>query len=106
MSSSRAPSSATTLWTRPLATATSGPPSSSLVTSSPSEASTTGGPAVNTQASAVIREKSDIGTIRAPWPAEAPITPVTTGTRPESRACWMRSVGARAGRGSPGRGGR
>ena len=48
--SSAAASSSATLWTRPLATATAGPPRSSLVIVSPSDSNTTGGPAVKIDA--------------------------------------------------------
>ena len=43
-----------------------GPPSSSLVTFSPSDSATTGGPAVKIAACALITEKSDIGATSAP----------------------------------------
>jgi hypothetical protein len=83
------------LCTSPLASATSGPPNASFDTSSPIDSRTTGGPAVKIDACSVITAKSDIGAISAPCPADAPITPVTTGTRPEHCACTSRSVGAR-----------
>ena len=80
MSVSSDTSSAAMLWTTPLATATAGPPRSCFVTSSPSEASTTGGPAVKIAASPVITDQSHSGAVMAPWPAEEPITPHTIGT--------------------------
>ena len=40
--------------------------------------------------------KSDIGATSAPWPADAPSTAVTSGTRPEQRDCASMSVGVRA----------
>ena len=83
------------MWTRPLATATDGPPSASFVMSSPVEALTTGGPAVNTQLRSVMTRKSDIGAISAACPAAAPHTAVTIGTLPEHIACSVRSTGWR-----------
>ena len=47
-------------------------------------------------ACSLITVKSDIGATSAPWPADAPSTAVTSGTRPEQRACASRSVGVRA----------
>ncbi len=44
----------------------------------------------------LITVKSDIGATSAPWPADAPSTAVTSGTRPEHRAWASRSVGVRA----------
>src|SRR4051812_9162425 len=75
--------------------ATPGPPSSSLVTFSPSDSATTGGPAVKIAACALITVKSDIGATSAPWPADEPSTAVMSGTCPEQRDCESRSVGAR-----------
>ena len=46
-------------------------------------------------AASVMTEKSDIGAISAPCPAEGPSTAVTIGTRPEHCACINRSVGDR-----------
>ncbi len=62
---------------------------------SPIDSRTTGGPAVNTEAWALITVKSDMGATSAPWPAEAPRMAVTSGTRPEQRAWASRSVGVR-----------
>ena len=63
---------------------------------SPSDSSTTGGPAVKIDACRLITVKSDIGATSAPWPADAPRTAVTSGTRPEHRAWASMSVGVRA----------
>ena len=62
---------------------------------SPSDSNTTGGPAVKIDPCSLITEKSDIGATSAPCPADAPSTAVTSGTRPEQRACASRSVGVR-----------
>jgi hypothetical protein len=94
--SSAVRSSGAALWISPLPTATDGPPSSSFVTDSPSDSSTTGGPAVKIDAPSLITVKSDIGATSAPCPADAPSTAVTSGTRPEQRPCASRSVGVRA----------
>jgi hypothetical protein len=83
------------LWITPLGIATAGPPRSSFETSSPVDSFTTGGPAVKIAAWRVMTVKSDIGATSAPWPADGPSTPVTTGTRPEHCACASRSVGDR-----------
>ena len=75
--------------------ATAGPPRSSLVTVSPSDSQhhrRTGGE--DRRRAAVITEKSDIGATSAPWPADGPSTAVTSGTRPEQRAC-SEQVGGR-----------
>ena len=66
-----------------------------METSSPSDSFTTGGPAVNTAPCSVMTLKSDMGTMSAPWPADGPITALSTGTRPEHFAWTSRSVGAR-----------
>jgi hypothetical protein len=64
--SSAATSSSATLWMTPLATATSGPPSSSFETSSPVDCFTTGGPAVKIAPWRVMTVKSEIGATSAP----------------------------------------
>ena len=89
----------------PAPTATSGPPSSSLPTRSPMDASTTGGPAVKMAASGVMIERSHSRAVTAPCPAEGPITPQTMGTSPDKAACAWRSLGPPP-PGSPGMGGR
>ena len=89
----------------PAPTATAGPPSSAFPTRSPSDASTTGGPAVKMAASGVMSEKSHSSAVTAPWPAEAPITPHTMGTSPDRAAWACRSLGPPP-PGSPGMGGR
>ncbi len=63
---------------------------------SPIDSSTTGGPAVKIDAWLLITAKSEMGATNAPWPADAPSTAVTIGTRPEQRACASMSVGAGA----------
>ncbi len=64
--SSAAASSGATLWTRPLGTATDGPPSESLSISSPVASFTTGGPAVKIDAVSVITDEvGDPGDERA-----------------------------------------
>ena len=63
---------------------------------SPIDSSTTGGPAVKIDAWRLITAKSEIGATRAPWPADAPSTAVTIGTRPEQRAWASMSVGVGA----------
>ena len=46
-------------------------------------------------ASGVMTVKSETVATSAPWPAEAPSTPVITGTWPEQRTWARRSVGER-----------
>ena len=58
-----------------------------MPTRSPSDASTTGGPAVKMAASGVMIEKSHSRAVTAPCPAEGPITPHTMGTSPDN-AAW------------------
>ena len=65
------------------------------MTVSPSDSFTTGGPAVKMAPCALITAKSEIGATSAPWPADEPSTAVTSGTRPEQRACASMSVGVR-----------
>ncbi len=50
------------------------------MTFSPSDSSTTGGPAVKIAACALITEKSDMGATSAPCPADEPSTAVISGT--------------------------
>ena len=89
-------SSGTTLCTTPAASAaTCGPPSASLVTSSPVADFTSGGPAAKSEADSVMTTKSDNGAVNAPWPADAPSTRHTSGTTPESSARPSRSPGRR-----------
>gem|GEM_PF-6917117 len=59
------------------------PPSSSLVSSSPTPHLTTGGPAINNWLDPrTITEKCDAATRAAPSPATEPMHPATTGTSP------------------------
>src|ERR1700738_5304104 len=93
MSSSTRSSSWARLWITPLASATLGPPRSSLEMSSPVDSFTTGGPAVKIAPWRLMMEKSHTGATRAPWPADGPSNPATVGTLPEHRARASRSVG-------------
>src|ERR1700716_2184849 len=93
MSSITASSSSAELWMTPLLSATSGPPSSSFEISSPVDSFTTGGPAVKIAPWRLMMVQSQTGATRAPCPADGPRTAETVGTRPEQRACAIRSVG-------------
>ena len=89
----------------PLCKATSGPPSSSFVISSPSDAFTSGGPAVKIDAFCVMIEKSASGALSAPCPADGPRTTAANGIRPDASACACRSPGVLVVGGSSGSGG-
>src|SRR5262245_35793522 len=88
-------SSSARLWITPLASATAGPPRSSLEISSPVDSFTTGGPAVKIAPCLLMIVKSHTGATSAPWPADGPSRPAIVGTLPEHRACASRSVGVR-----------